>query len=87
MNPSGSGRKVGDTWYRVGQYCRVSIVERAYNGDSSGCKRKRSRLETFPGIDSAYASYVPQQRLRLPPLPEPLFMGQQGLPAEARNRL
>ncbi len=83
MNPSVSGRKIGDTWYRVGQYYRVSIVERAYNGDSSA--GKRSRLETFPGIDSAYTSYVPQQGLRLPPLPEPLFMGRHGWLAEARN--
>jgi len=83
MNPSVSGRIVRDTWHRVGQYYRVSIVERAYTGNSSA--GKRSRLETFPGIDSACASYVPQQRLRLPPLPEPLFMGRFGWPAEARN--
>lgn len=84
MNPSGYGRKIRDTWYQVEQYYRVSIVECAYNRDSSA--GKRSRLETFPGIDSAYTSYVPQQRLRLPPLPEPLFMGLHGRLTEARKR-
>jgi len=61
-----SGRLAADTGNQVRQYHQVSIVRAEYAVQSS--VGRRSRLETFPGIDSAENLLRPATRAPVTPL-------------------
>lgn len=69
--PTGSGRFLTDTGNQVRQYSHVSIV-RGMGQSSAG---RGSRLEAFPGIDSAENPLRPATRAPVTPPTGPLVYG------------